>query len=109
MSATTEEPLTEAAATPETIRKTSLWRDTLKGVLQQRSAVVGLAILAFLVAVALLADVIAPFPPDQVLLGIEENVMRRSPPCIYALGCPTDQPASRSSVRSSATSASRSA
>jgi peptide/nickel transport system permease protein len=92
MSATTEEPLTEAATTPETIRKTSLWRDTLKGVLQQRSAVVGLAILAFLVAVALLADVIAPFPPDQVLLGIEENVMRRSPPCIYALGCPTDQP-----------------
>lgn len=91
MSATVE-PMTEATAEPETTRSTSLWRGTARGVLQQRSAVVGLIILGFLVSVALLADVIAPFPPDQVLLGVEEGVERRAAPCIHLLGCPADQP-----------------
>ena len=87
-----EQPVAQTAEAPETVRHTSLLRDTLKGVLQQRSAVAGIAILIFLVSVALLADVIAPFPPNQVLLGVEEGVMRRSAPCIHALGCPIDQP-----------------
>lgn len=86
------EPVAESVAEPERTRGSSLWKDTLRGILQQRSAVVGLVILGFLVSVALLADVIAPFPPDQVLLGVEEGVERRSAPCIHLLGCPTDQP-----------------
>jgi peptide/nickel transport system permease protein len=91
MSVTTE-PVQQATGQDATSRGSSLWKDTLRGVLQQRSAVVGLAILGFLVTVALLADVIAPFPPDQVLLGVEDGVQRRSPPCIHILGCPAEQP-----------------
>lgn len=89
---TTTEPIAAGSGEVVATRRTSLWRDTLKGVLQQRSAVVGLSILAFLVTIAILADFIAPFPPDQVLLGVEEGVSRRSPPCIHVLGCPADQP-----------------
>jgi peptide/nickel transport system permease protein len=89
---TTIRPISETGGTPSTTRRTSLWRDTLRGVLQQRSAVVGLTILGFLITVAVFADFIAPFGYDEVLLGVEEGVERRSPPCIHALGCPVDQP-----------------
>ncbi|CAN5712452.1 ABC transporter permease [soil metagenome] len=67
-------------------------RQTLRRVLAQRSAVFGLAILAFLFSVALLADVIAPFPPDQTMIGREEGIRPRTAPCIHILGCPADQP-----------------
>jgi len=73
-------------------KPTSLWRTTLRRLFQRRSAVVGLAILGILVTTAILAPVIAPFPPDKVLIGLEENVKKRSGPCIHFLGCPADQP-----------------
>jgi ABC-type dipeptide/oligopeptide/nickel transport system permease subunit len=106
-----------AADTLLTARPASLWRDTLANVLRQRSAVVGLAILAFLVLVALLAgptvtttstgivdewprDGNAAFPhiathdPTLPLLGEpgEDGLVRRAGPCVHALGCPTDLP-----------------
>ncbi len=64
----------------------------LRRLFQRRSAVVGMTILGILVATAILAPVIAPFPPDQVLIGLEEGVKKRSGPCIHLLGCPADQP-----------------
>jgi peptide/nickel transport system permease protein len=74
----------------------SLWRDSLRGILRQRSAVVGLAILAFLVSVALLADVIATHHPNQTMLELGEDVSRQDPetlaPCIHLLGCPAERP-----------------
>ncbi|MCX6072230.1 MAG: hypothetical protein NTU91_15480 [Chloroflexi bacterium] len=73
-------------------KPTSLWRTTLRRLLQRRSAIVGMAMLGMLVATAILAPVIAPFAPDQVLIGIEEGVKKRSGPCIHLLGCPEDQP-----------------
>ncbi len=51
-------------------KPTSLWRTTFRRLFQRRSAVVGLAILGILVATAILAPLIAPFEPDQVLIGI---------------------------------------
>jgi len=66
-------------------------RATLGRVLRQRSAVAGLTILGFLFTVALLADVIATHGPIDVLLGVEEGVRPRVPPCIHVLGCPADQ------------------
>lgn len=52
---------------------------------------VGLAILGLLVFVAVFAEVIAPYHPEQVLIGVEP-VRRRDAPCIHLLGCPEDQP-----------------
>jgi ABC-type dipeptide/oligopeptide/nickel transport system permease subunit len=58
---------------------------------RRRSALVGLAILGLLVLIAIFADVIAPYSPEQVLIGVEP-VRKRQAPCIHLLGCPADQP-----------------
>jgi peptide/nickel transport system permease protein len=91
---------TTTASTPEGMiaegaakaRPARLWRDTLSSVLHQRSAVVGLIILGFLVFVAVFADVIATHDPNKSLLGVEDGLVRRSAPCVHLLGCPADQP-----------------
>jgi peptide/nickel transport system permease protein len=80
--------LDQTAAT----RTSNLWRDTLTNILRQRSAVVGLLILGFLVALAVLAPVVATHDPNVSLLGVEPGVERRAGPCIHALGCPADKP-----------------
>jgi peptide/nickel transport system permease protein len=90
--ATTTTPL-QLAADPEVAgRGSSLWRDTLGNVLRQRSAIIGLLLIAFLVGTALLADVIATTDPNTVLIGVEEGAVRRAPPCVHALGCAVDKP-----------------
>jgi peptide/nickel transport system permease protein len=73
-------------------RPANIWRDTLGSVLRQRSAVVGLVILLFLVLVAIFAPLIATHDPGRSLLGVEDGVTRRAAPCVHALGCPTDEP-----------------
>jgi peptide/nickel transport system permease protein len=86
-------PMPEALADPLAGQKpTSLWRDTLRNVLRQRSAIVGLTFLCFLVAVAFLAPVIATHDPNLPMIGIEDGIKVRQPPCIHLLGCPADQP-----------------
>ena len=72
-----------------TVRYTR-WRETLRNVLSQRSAQVGLVLLVFLVFTALFADVIAPYGPNEQLNGPGEPG-RRADPCIHLLGCPADQ------------------
>lgn len=73
-------------------RPARLWRDTLTSVFRQRSSLVGLIVLGALVLVAIFADVIATYDPNQSLIGIEEGLTRRSPPCVHILGCPASQP-----------------
>ena len=95
-------PSTDAPATPiepalvadtlATAKPASLWRDTLGSVLRQRSAVVGLIVLIVLISLAVFAPLIAPFDPDQTLLGVEQGVVKRSGPCVHLLGCPETQP-----------------
>jgi ABC-type dipeptide/oligopeptide/nickel transport system permease subunit len=84
------EPLATDTARPE--RTSGLWRDTMRSILRQRSAVIGLALLALLVFVAVFADVIATHDPNGRLLGVEPGVKQRAAPCIHLLGCPADQP-----------------
>ena len=67
----------------------SLWRDTLKNILRQRNARVGLTILSILVFCAVFADVLSAYNPDQVLFNAGEK--RLTPPCIHILGCPSAQ------------------
>jgi peptide/nickel transport system permease protein len=70
-----------------------LWRDTLRNILRQRSARLGLVLIGFFIAVAILAPVLAPFDPDKGMLDLgEAGAIKRAPPCIHLLGCPADQP-----------------
>lgn len=73
-------------------RSNSLWRLTLRRIFRQRSAVIGMVILSILILIAIFADVIAPYDPIDVLIGVEEGVKKRSAPCIHILGCPKEQP-----------------
>jgi ABC-type dipeptide/oligopeptide/nickel transport system permease subunit len=73
-------------------RSNSLWRLTLRRIFRQRSAVVGMVILGSLILVAIFANVIAPYDPIEVLIGVEDGVKKRSAPCVHILGCPEDQP-----------------
>lgn len=73
-------------------RPASLWRDTVAGILRQRSAVVGIVLLGLFLFVAIFADQIAPYDPRVSMLGLEPGVHKQSPPCIHLLGCPADQP-----------------
>lgn len=71
----------------------SLGRDTLRNILRQRSAVVGLLMIVALVLIAVFADVVASYPPILSMLDTDEVGVRRGmPPCVHLLGCPTDQP-----------------
>ncbi len=70
----------------------SLWRLTLRRILRQRSAIVGMSILAVITLLAIFAPVIAPFDPTDVLIGKEEGIRKRQPPCIHLLGCDENQP-----------------
>ncbi len=67
-------------------------RRWLARLFRQRSAIVGLSLLGFLVLVAVFADVVATHDPTQVLLGIEPGLRPRTPPCVHLLGCAADQP-----------------
>lgn len=69
----------------------TLWGLVRKRFFRRKSALVGLAILGLLILVAIFAPVIAPYEPNQVLIGIEP-VRKRQAPCIHLLGCPADQP-----------------
>ena len=69
----------------------TLWRTAWRRLFKRKSAVLGMIILGILILIALLADVIAPYSPYEVLIGVE-NVRMRQSPCIHLLGCPKDQP-----------------
>ncbi len=61
---------------------------TIRRLLRNRSAQVGMALLAALILIAIFAEVIAPYDPFKRVSGVK----RRSPPCIHLLGCPANQP-----------------
>ena len=69
----------------------TLWRTAWKRLFKRKSAIIGMVILGFLIFVAIFADVLAPYSPYEVLIGVEDVKMRQSP-CIHFLGCPADQP-----------------
>ncbi len=72
-------------------RPTSQWALTLRRFRGRKSGMIGLVIVLLLIGMALLAPLIAPYPPNEVLIG-KEDVGPREKPCIHLLGCPEDQP-----------------
>lgn len=75
-------------------RPANLWRDTVRGILRQRSAQAGVVILGILLLLAVFANFVAPFGPEQDLRypPVNEQVNRLAPPCIHLLGCATTSP-----------------
>jgi peptide/nickel transport system permease protein len=68
-----------------------LWGNAFRQLLRKRSAVVGLVMLSILVLSAFLAPVLAPYGPNEVLLG--QGVTPRADPCIHLFGwCGEDEP-----------------
>lgn len=72
-------------------RKETPWIQAARSFIRQRSAILGMIIIGSIVLIAVFAEQIAPYQPDQVLIGLED-VKKRQPPCIHLLGCPEDQP-----------------
>ncbi len=73
------------------IQSFSLGRMALRRLFKQISAIVGMFLLGSLLLIAILAPLIAPYDPIDVLIGKEEIKVREKP-CIHALGCPVDKP-----------------
>jgi len=67
----------------------SKWRETAASVLRQRSALIGLVILVTFALVAIFADQLSPYHPQEDFLG-EPGARPRAAPCIHALGCSTE-------------------
>jgi peptide/nickel transport system permease protein len=72
------------------LRSRGLWRDAMRETLRKTSARVGLVILAILVTMAVFAPLIAPYGPNEVLLGTGVKV--REAPCVHVLGCDEANP-----------------
>jgi ABC-type dipeptide/oligopeptide/nickel transport system permease subunit len=88
----------QADALVETAKAASLWRDTLRNIVRQRSAQVGIVLLVFFFAIALAAPLIAPFDPIIPVIDppynqdVNRQDLKYLKPCIHILGCPLDQP-----------------
>jgi len=80
-----------AAASPATY---NFWRELVKNLLRNRSAVIGLLIIAFLVLTAIFASPIAPYDPNKAMFGEPGEVgsLPRKPPCIHLTGCSIEEP-----------------
>ena len=69
----------------------SQWSLTLRRFRHRTSGMIGLVIVLSLIFIAVFAPIIAPYDPNQVLIG-KEDVGPREKPCVHLLGCPEDQP-----------------
>ena len=71
-----------------TIESRTPFQSAMRRFVRHRSAQVGMAILSFLILVAIFAPVLAPYDPIKPI----RTAKRRSPPCIHLLGCAADKP-----------------
>ena len=67
------------------------WRLTLRRFRGRKSGMIGLSIVLLLALMALFAPLLAPYGPNEILIG-KEDVGPRDPPCVHALGCPEETP-----------------
>ncbi|MFN3706264.1 MAG: hypothetical protein ACK4WM_09780 [Thermoflexales bacterium] len=86
-------PATARAREAGRLRAQSPFARTMRRLLHNRSAQVGLVIISVLALIAIFADVIAPYAYDQQIR--QAGLRRRSPPCIHLLGCDPHQKCTR--------------
>ncbi len=67
------------------------WRLVLRRFRGRRSGMIGLGIVLFLILIALLAPVLAPYGPAEILIG-KEDVRRYDDPCVHLFGCDPETP-----------------
>ena len=72
-------------------KPSSQWSLALKRFRGRTSGMIGLGIVTALVLMAVFAPIIAPYGPNEVLIG-KEDVGPRDPPCVHVLGCPEEVP-----------------
>lgn len=73
-------------------KPTSLWATTWRRLRRRRTGIAGMVIIGFWLLVAALAPVLATHDPENSLIGEEEGIARRDPPCIHLLGCDPETP-----------------
>ena len=84
-------PITETAAIESLGRSPRTpTQQAVRALAHTPSAIVGIGVLFILLAIAIAAPLLAPFPPDDQLFN--EPTRIREPPCIHLLGCPADKP-----------------
>jgi peptide/nickel transport system permease protein len=91
---TTSKPIKLQKSVREEAETSSLWRDTFKHLFRNRSAIIGMVLIGFLVFVALFASVIANYDPIQPMIGQpgETGKLPGRAPCIHLLGCDATLP-----------------
>jgi ABC-type dipeptide/oligopeptide/nickel transport system permease subunit len=70
---------------------TALWKTTLGRLFRRKTGIVGMILVGFVLTLAVAAPVLAPYDPQEVLIGKEE-VRKRAAPCIHFLGCDAEKP-----------------
>ncbi len=86
-------PLEQMAETTEYLDKPlSLWRTTWRRLKRRKTGVAGMTIIGFWLIIAIFAPLLAPHDPENSLIGEEEGITRRDPPCIHVLGCEESTP-----------------
>jgi ABC-type dipeptide/oligopeptide/nickel transport system permease subunit len=85
--------LEQQVAGPERLFETpmSQWRLALRRFRERKSGMIGLGIVTFLILVAIFAPLLAPYEPNQVLIG-REDIGPRASPCVHILGCDPETP-----------------
>ena len=71
---------------------TALWKTALGRLFRRKTGIVGMILVGSMLFLAIAAPLIAPHDPLNVLIGKEDGLRKRSPPCIHVFGCDTAKP-----------------
>lgn len=72
-------------------RPSGLWRTAWSRLRRRKGGMIGLAIVVFMLLIAIFAPLLAPFDPTETLIDTPGRT-RRDPPCVHILGCAEETP-----------------